>query len=113
MDISRNCCFGILQVKWPHILLHDAWTSLHFQLHYHQLLQFAVIPRESFNTPEHHSSVEILLKPLALSTKLDLYGVVALKLRLNSYNSSSLEYRINCEEGERKEVNLKMAGINK
>ncbi|KAK3867622.1 hypothetical protein Pcinc_026933 [Petrolisthes cinctipes] len=88
----------IVKVKWPHIMLHDAWTSLHFQLHYHQLLQFAVIPRESFNTPDHHSSIQILLKPLALSTKLDLSGVVALKLRLRSDTNASVVYQINCEE---------------
>lgn len=105
LNISRYSSFGILQVKWPHILLHDAWTSLHFHLHYHHLLQFAVIPRESFNTPEHYSSIEFLLKPLALSTKLDLSGVAALKLRLNSHSSNSLEYRINCEEGEREPQN--------
>lgn len=85
----------VLKISWPPILLPHAWTSLHFRLHFQQLLQFAVIPRELLQYSPNSPPTQILLTPLAVSIRLVKYGVTALRLKLGS--DISLEYRINCE----------------
>ncbi|XP_045132154.1 uncharacterized protein LOC123516637 [Portunus trituberculatus] len=89
---TRN---NVFKVPWPPILITNAWTTIFLRLHYHHLLQLALIPHEAMNKPRDFVHSQIFVKPAAITANLDRFGVTKLRLKRLTSNIS-IQYTVNC-----------------
>ncbi|KAK8398405.1 hypothetical protein O3P69_003943 [Scylla paramamosain] len=86
---------NVFKVPWPPILIPQAWTTLFLRLHYHHFLQLALVPHEAMGKSRGFVHSQIFVKPTAITTNLERFGVTKLRLKLLTSNIS-IEYTVNC-----------------